>query len=90
MTDERSPGRDPVRANARRIVLGSVDFALEDGGRQKSSYLIDQPVRASARRIVLGSVCHLECLQTSQRRRKNIKWRLKKLGFEEKDIDNKI
>jgi len=48
-TDERSPGRDPVRA--------------------------------SARRIVLRSTCHLECLQTSRRRKKNSRWRLEELGL---------
>ena len=43
-----------------------------------------EPVRASVRRVVLGSAGHLECLQTSRRRRKNSRCRLKKLGFEEK------
>ena len=52
MTDECSPGRDPVRAGARRIVLGLAG--------------------------------HLEHLQMLQRRRKNNRWRLEKLGFGEK------
>ena len=51
-SDERSPGRDPIRAGTRRIVLGSAG--------------------------------HLERLQTSRRRRKNSRWRLKKLGFGKK------
>ena len=57
-SDERSPGRDPIRAGACRVALGSVG--------------------------------HLECLQTSQRRKKNSRWRLEELGFEEDKKQCKI
>ena len=42
------------------------------------------PVRVGARRVALGSAGHLKRLQTSQRRRKNNRLGLEKLGFEER------
>ena len=41
-------------------------------------------VRAGAHRVVLESAGYLERLQTLRRQRKNNRWRLEKLGFEEK------
>ena len=41
------------------------------------------PVRASAHRVVLGLPGYLECLQTLRRHKKNSRWRLEELGFEE-------
>ena len=41
------------------------------------------PSGQACSRVVLGSAGHLERLQTSRRRKKNSKWRLEELGFEE-------
>ena len=59
---------------------------IGDGRRTRTR---EGPVRVGARRVVLGSAGHLKCLQTSRRRRKNNRWGLEELGFEDKSKGNK-
>ena len=87
-----------MRSNTRReekldaaLLRRAVRPVKETGqtGRRLRSATTDErspgrdPVMTSERRVVLESADHLECLHTPRRRKKNSKWRLEELEFEE-------